>query len=122
MLLYMEVRLLDKLEGRFIQLIEGDELTIQLLYEKICSDERHDKVFILASGKQKQPNFNYWSMSYGHQITKSKGYKVLEDKLFQSRHFIKQKGPAHFLKSFYEYNLQLQKEYLVKVAAFSSCT
>ncbi|MFN0256485.1 BLUF domain-containing protein [Pedobacter ureilyticus] len=122
MLLYMEVRLMNKLEGRFIQLLEGNELQVQLLYDKICNDERHDKIFILASGHQKTARFNNWHMSYSNKPYSTRGYKMLDDKLFLSRYFTNNNGPAHFLKSFYNYNLQLQKEYDTRVAEFVSTT
>ena len=116
MLLYMEARFVNKLEGRFIQLLEGDEMQVQLLYERICKDDRHDKVFVLGSGQQTKPSFKAWSMSYSGMLHKATGFRILDCKLFESRHFTKNNGPAHFLKSFYEYNLQLQNEYAMQVA------
>lgn len=119
MLLYMEIRLLSKLEGKFMQLIEGDEIQIQSLYKKICSDDRHDNILLLASGQQPTASFSNWSMSYSGNSSEYLGYKILEDKLFKSVHFQKGNGPAYFLKTFYDYNLQLQNEYALLTAGFN---
>jgi len=120
MLLYMEIRLIDKLEGRFMQLIEGNESKIQLLYKKIGTDHRHDNILLLASGKQSAANFSNWSMSYSGQPLEQLGFKLLEDTLFDGETFQEGNGPAYFLKTFYNYNVSLQKEYAIQNADFLS--
>jgi len=111
MLLYMEIRLTDKLEGRFMQLIEGNENKIQLLYKKICADNQHNNILLLASGRQSVSNFSNWSMSYLGPPLEKLGYEQLEDKLFTSDEFQEGNGSAYFLKTFYNCNVSLQREY-----------
>lgn len=111
MLIYMETRFLDRLEGRFMQLIEGDKTAIVQLYEKINRDPRHQQLILLASGEQKAPNFPRWSMSFISKTIDQHGYRELDMALFEVEPFTVD-GPACFLKEFYQYNIHLRHEEL----------
>lgn len=111
MLIYMETRFLDRLEGRFMQLIEGEKTKITHLYEKIKRDPRHHQLILLCSGEQKTPNFPHWSMSFLSHPLDQRGYHQPDMALFEEVPFIVN-GPACFLKEFYQFNLQLRHEEL----------
>lgn len=64
MLLYMESRLLTKLEGRFIQVLEGYEPEVRLIYERILSDTRNRGILLLSCGHCDERYFPDWSMGY----------------------------------------------------------
>lgn len=111
MLIYMETRFLDRFEGRFIQLIEGEKTAIIQLYEKINRDPRHQQLLLLASGEQKARNFPGWSMSFISEPIEKHGYREPDMALFEVAPFTVD-GPACFLKEFYQYNLHLRHEEL----------
>lgn len=50
--------------NQFIQLIEGDEKQIRLLYADICADSRHKQIVALKAGGTKERLFPDWSMSF----------------------------------------------------------
>lgn len=118
MLLYMEVRFMNKLEGRFIQLIEGEEIEINLLFNYVKSDDRHDSVQLLAHGKQSNASFDKWSMSFTGTNIDNKVYQTLDQNLFQGNNFKEVDGPVRFLKTFYDYNMQLEAEFSQTIAGF----
>jgi hypothetical protein len=64
MLLYMETRFITKLEGRFIQVLEGTEGAVQQIYSRIIADKRHNGVLLLNSGFIAKRRFPDWSMAF----------------------------------------------------------
>ncbi|EMI56580.1 BLUF domain-containing protein [Rhodopirellula sallentina] len=48
----------------FIQLLEGDSETLDMLMEKISSDERHTSIDIMYRGRIETRSFEGWSMAY----------------------------------------------------------
>lgn len=58
MLLYME--------GCFFQVLEGERVVIDTLYEKIAHDKRHHHVMKLIEESIETRSFNDWSMGYRH--------------------------------------------------------
>ena len=51
-------------EGTFFQVLEGEQNTVEELYEKISLDDRHDKVLMLAKRKIAERNFGEWRMGF----------------------------------------------------------
>jgi len=49
-------------ELKFIQLVEGESKTLNMLYDKIKLDKRHEKVFMLSYGPIKEKSFPSWHM------------------------------------------------------------
>ncbi len=111
MLLYMESRFIVKLQGRFMHVIEGEETEVMKVYERISCDPRHQIPVILASGFQEKKHFNSWCMSFRPRDLvqpEHEAYQELQDKLFEQS-LLKQKiQPYNYLRSFYDYNLELQ--------------
>ena len=52
-------------EGRFLQVLEGEEEKVEALYEYISSDSRHGEVVRIHSGPVPQRLFTHWSMGFG---------------------------------------------------------
>jgi len=69
-------------DGKFIQLIEGDEKTVKQLYEIIFNDTRHDRNIILREGVTENRFFSEWSMSFRsispEELIAVDGYKGLK--------------------------------------------
>jgi hypothetical protein len=51
-------------DGTFIQLIEGEEVYVKLLYQDICNDTRHKRVVTLKQGVRPERYFEDWSMGF----------------------------------------------------------
>src|SRR6202012_579411 len=51
-------------EGTFIQVIEGDDSTINKLFNTISKDKRHRNIIKLAEGSLDTRNFPDWSMAF----------------------------------------------------------
>ena len=52
------------IEGDFLQVIEGDEIIVKQLFEKIKLDPRHKGVICVFDGPIKERNFTDWSMGF----------------------------------------------------------
>ncbi len=50
--------------GKFIQLIEGDEVTVKSLAKTIAQDSRHEYFMILKEGPIEKRFFEDWSMGF----------------------------------------------------------
>jgi len=101
MLLYME--------GKFIQVLEGNKVEVNKLYDNIRKDPRHEKVTLVVAGNSPDRVFKDWSMgfkklSYG-AFEKITGFQDI-DVFFNDEERIDQ---GHlllvFLKLFYEKNI-----------------
>lgn len=53
-------------DGHFLQLIEGAEKEVKLLYENIAADKRHRSVTLLASERVVMRLFDKWSMLFNN--------------------------------------------------------
>jgi len=51
-------------EHEFLQILEGEKETIQALYQKIKTDNRHTDLIILSENKCSQRLCSDWSMAY----------------------------------------------------------
>lgn len=60
--------------GKFIQVLEGDQKKVKQLYHRIENDERHKRVTVLLEGESANRIFDRWSM----------GFKSLSDNDFKS--------------------------------------
>lgn len=49
-------------DGYFFQVLEGEKETVQRLYEKLSTDNRHSHVKVLKEGYIEEAQFNNWSM------------------------------------------------------------
>ena len=51
-------------DNKFLQLLEGDEENVKIIYKSICADTRHKNLLILMEGRVEQRLFQAWSMSF----------------------------------------------------------
>ena len=51
-------------KGNFMQLVEGQALTVEALYEKILQDNRHTEVKLLLKESITHRNFSNWTMGF----------------------------------------------------------
>ena len=58
MLLYMN--------NRFIQVLEGEKSQVVETFERINQDSRHEKIMIVLDGYLTKRNFEHWSMGFHH--------------------------------------------------------
>jgi len=52
------------IQGKFIQVLEGEKSVVSKLYTKIVGDGRHKKVMIVIEGDSKERMFKGWSMGF----------------------------------------------------------
>lgn len=64
MLLYMEGRFMNSVNGRFIQLLEGAESDVNAMFDCIKADDRHKSILLLAKGEEPKRLFPDWSMGF----------------------------------------------------------
>ena len=66
-------------DNKFLQLLEGDEERVKLLYKAICADDRHRHVSMLKDGTADKRLFPGWSMSFRvvseAELANEPGYK-----------------------------------------------
>jgi hypothetical protein len=52
-------------DGRFVQVVEGEETAVRALFARIQQDARHQQVVTLSEGPGPQRWFAEWSMAWG---------------------------------------------------------
>lgn len=68
--------LLISYQGLFIQYLEGEDATIDELYEKIRIDPRHRSVIEISSDILEDRQFSNWSMAY-RKVDADKAEEIL---------------------------------------------
>jgi len=56
--------LLLYIDGKFVQVLEGDKEKLEEVFKKIQLDHRHEKVNKLIEGESKKRNYSNWAMGY----------------------------------------------------------
>lgn len=51
-------------EGSFLQVLEGEEKTVETLFERIAGDPRHRRLMVLLRRAIDAPQFSDWSMGF----------------------------------------------------------
>ncbi len=51
-------------EGHFIQLLEGAEADVQMIYDKVAKDKRHRNVKLIGKTKSSERFMSDWSMAF----------------------------------------------------------
>jgi hypothetical protein len=110
MLLYLEGKFLSKVEGRFIQVLEGAERDVKEIFEKIKQDPRHHSLIVLKQSSTNNRSFGTWTMGFKSiKLEDSKGLKGnfdLNEDFLKSDELQQSNVPLNFLKSFYEVNIE----------------
>lgn len=92
--------------GKFIQVLEGEYDSVTKMYEKIKNDSRHRQVFRLMEGNSDDRIFKDWSMGFKklteNQFLELSGFKDPED--FFNANQINYQSPSVlvFLELFYK--------------------
>ena len=65
-------------DGTFIQVLEGDDETVESTFNRISKDPRHSKIVLIAKFELDHRSFNEWEMGFfdasGGQLLKLPGY------------------------------------------------
>ncbi len=62
------------LQGKFIQVLEGEREQVRSLYNRIQKDRRHRKVTVVVEGESPDRIFQNWSMGFKH-LTQTEFYQ-----------------------------------------------
>lgn len=57
-------------DGSFIQVLEGDKAHIELLFEKISKDARHNNIIVIGEQEVNQRSFANWDMAF-HKLSET---------------------------------------------------
>lgn len=98
-------KLVLSLEGRFIQVLEGSETELDLVFDMISSDKRHLDIKILRQGETVDRNFHSWDMGFRsmelEEYKNIPGFFPLDDEFLKTPDPGNSNIPLDFLKSFY---------------------
>lgn len=79
-------------DGRFMQILEGQEETVHSLFQEISSDPRHHKVVTLLEGPCEAREFPDWSMGFQNldssDLSATPGYSEFLNKPFTEDEFL----------------------------------
>ena len=50
--------------GNFLQVLEGEQSTVEKTYQRICRDPRHSNITLLTEETVAERHFSDWSMGY----------------------------------------------------------
>ena len=110
MLLYIQGKFVDQNEGRFIQVLEGQEEEVRNLFNNIRRDSRHRQVTLLQEVNVKNKNFKTWTMGFERMTIDH--YTSLQGSFDLNNRFLTIKPNSHFnsalpfLQSFYAMSLK----------------
>ena len=108
MLLYIEGQF-NKIGGRFIQVLEGNEDEVKLIFDYIRNDPRHCNIMLINESNLKRRNFSSWLMGFKsmteQEFCNTAGYFDLDDFSLIKTKFKDFNIPFNYLKSFYEMHI-----------------
>lgn len=92
--------------GRYMQMLEGEEAVVRALFDRIARDSRHEVVKIVASGPMARRHFDDWSMGFRNmdKVSGLPDYDTylsaqLSDDRFDSEARIAYRFMLHFIES-----------------------
>ena len=87
--------------GHFIQVLEGDRVRVEALYERIAQDPRHDFVRIASAREVSEREFSGWSMGFrdltDELLAHHPEVRYFFDEHFDGHAFGQYGSPARFL-------------------------
>jgi hypothetical protein len=97
------------LNGKFIQVLEGDKEVVESLFLKISTDPHHEKVTLIVEGNSPERIFKDWSMGFkslsDQEFYELNGFKNIEN-FFEKQPLTENSSMALiFLKLFYDKNI-----------------
>jgi hypothetical protein len=106
MLIYIEGRFIDRVEGRFMQVLEGTEYEVDRIFKNISKDARHHQLIVLKRGELESRNFDSWLMGFNSigldDYKQHPNFFELNDEYLKSENFKSSNSALSFLKSFYD--------------------
>ncbi|WP_460679942.1 BLUF domain-containing protein [Mucilaginibacter koreensis] len=112
MLLYASRNSGNQPEGRFMQVIEGEEQAVAAVFASISKDNRHHEIQVLDEASANKRNFPTWSMGFkilaADEAALTSGYFNLNNSTEINRRLTGVHKPVNYLKSFYQINEQLR--------------
>ncbi|MEQ8302939.1 MAG: BLUF domain-containing protein [Cyclobacteriaceae bacterium] len=97
------------IEGKFIQVLEGDKDVVQEVYARVKKDPWHDRVVVVEEGESERRIFKNWAMGFRissySEFSSVTGFKEIDT--FFDEHAPTQHPESllHFLEQFYKQNL-----------------
>jgi hypothetical protein len=108
LLVYMETVFSGQIEGRFIQMLEGPEAVVRIIFDRIKTDERHHGVLLLTTGIADTRQFEQWSMAFksfdAATAKNAPGFSELTRHLFSNTPFMYPNNAVSYLLTFYHIN------------------
>jgi len=105
MLVYLQGRFISKVEGRFMQVLEGTEHDVEEIFQKIERDNRHHQVMVLKKDFIDKRYFETWEMGFESVDVENwqnvKGFFPIDDNFLKKDIFKNSHIALEFLKSFY---------------------
>lgn len=93
-------------EGRFIQVLEGNEADVMTAFDRISADARHQDLMVLKEAEIGQRNFDTWNMGFRSmeldEYNNIPGFFPLDELFLTDRNLHHSNIPLDFLKSFYK--------------------
>ena len=86
--------MLAYIKGNFLQVIEGDDLVVDSLLDKIKGDPGHKRVFLLARDPITARYFADWSMGFEALLPSDVGTLVGENDFFESGSCVSSLDPS----------------------------
>ncbi|WP_345949559.1 BLUF domain-containing protein [Mucilaginibacter sp. PAMB04274] len=110
LLLYVEGHFLANNEGRFMQVLEGTPDEINLIFDKIKTDERHHQVTVLNQQPIAKRHFKTWSMGFNslklEEHLNTPGFFNPDDYFKDTPATPTFNVALNFMKTFYDMNRQ----------------
>jgi len=96
------------LQGKFIQVLEGEGEQVLALYERIRLDTRHRKVTTVVEGESPNRIFQNWSMGFKHltqtEFYQQSGFLEMDDFFAHQQQSENKSLVLVFLELFYKKN------------------
>jgi hypothetical protein len=96
------------LQGKFIQVLEGNKKEVQKIYALIAADTRHQRVTLIEEGNSPDRIFKDWSMGFKKLSLKDAhalGFRDIDKFFSQQAHQNDNSLLMIFLKLFYNKNM-----------------
>jgi len=106
MLVYLQGRFIDEVEGRFMQVLEGTQQEVEGIFKNIEKDIRHHQVLVLKRDFIDKRHFETWQMGFESVSLEArndvKGFFHVDENFLKHDIFNNSNIALTFLKSFYD--------------------
>lgn len=97
------------IQGKFLQVLEGNKPVVKKLFNSIAKDPRHHRVAVIMEGEYTERIFKDWTMGFRrlthNEALEMSGFKDI-DQFFAKKHIDEESSLLLiFLKLFYDKNM-----------------